>query len=409
MNIPSQQINSKLQIEIGIDQPLAPAKVADYIINLLGTKNCFYMTVFGKRVLVYKAENGINNILLLANVTYLGGSGVHPSYKKRIQLKQYFKDIALNFSNASDYFVRFMGLYHYNDTFVIVDFEKDSFLIKKMHNSAAHVYINDLYQGLTRGVFKKRDHNGNTLFTINPSSLSDYLNNLVKPASSLDKLTKIFSEFNDSFPFGKWLSAESCVKIMQESQWHNWAQSEWAGHFLEFNFSNFLNNHHYSSVCEYTVNKVKGLLDFDLHFVEDDFYGDLKSESTLSGAILGNDKRNVLLAIEKHGRLWYVVYEHDTIKDSNKQYAASQYINKLKLSSGKWPKNKPYDPFSYGNKMKNSVRYVRMYIIEVNPINSNILLKDFKQGKQPSGKSREVKVSIPKKAIDNFVIFRYNC
>jgi len=49
-----------------------------------------------------------------------------------------------------------------------------------------------------------------------------------------------------------------------------------------------------------------------------------------------------------------------------------------------------------------------MYIIEVNRINYGEVLSDFNQGKQPNGNPRKQKVSISKKILDNFIIYRYD-
>lgn len=72
-----------------------------------------------------------------------------------------FKNVALEVANRLNYCVRFIGVYHYKGNIVFVDFIKDTYLMKKMHNSAAHVYVNDLYQGMKNGIFKKIDKNNN--------------------------------------------------------------------------------------------------------------------------------------------------------------------------------------------------------------------------------------------------------
>ena len=48
------------------------------------------------------------------------------------------------------------------------------------------------------------------------------------------------------------------------------------------------------------------------------FYGDLKASDLKKKEAPGNDQTNTLDAISKHGRLWYIIYEHDTIKDKDK-------------------------------------------------------------------------------------------
>ena len=59
--------------------------------------------------------------------------------------------------------------------------------------------------------------------------------------------------------------------------------------------------------------------------------------------------------------------------------------------------------------MKNSVKFVKMSIIELNRVNFRGALTDFNQGHQPSGNARNPKFNINKKVLenDNFVVFRF--
>ena len=63
------------------------------------------------------------------------------------------------------------------------------------------------------------------------------------------------------------------------------------------------------------------------------------------------------------------------------------------------------DPMSYSNKMKYSVSLVELMVAEVNNRNRQYL-KEFRQGKQPGGEPRTLKVMINDKDLDNFVIYR---
>ena len=74
--------------------------------------------------------------------------------------------------------------------------------------------------------------------------------------------------------------------------------------------------------------------------------------------------------------------------------------------NNEWPANKEWDELSYYSRMKNSVQFIRMYIIELNRVNYRIALNDFNQGKQPSGVPRKPKFKITKNNIDNFIIFK---
>lgn len=408
MNLKSQQLRSDLSLEIDFDQTLTSNEIKEKLTFVLGKENCSEETLLNRKVFVYTNKNGIKEVLLFASISYLGGDGVHPIFKKRIQLKTSFKDIALALANRTDYFVRFLGVYHYKGNIVFVDFVKDTYLTKKMHNSAAHVYVNDLYQGMKNGIFKKVDKNDNTLYVVKYTRLKDYLNDNVIIENRFTKILQLFEKFNFGFPFGQWLEAIKCVEEMRNKNWSQWAQSEWAGWFLEYRFYNFTKENNTDGYCKYIRQKGQSELDFDLWFNEVQFFGDLKSESLSSAAILGNDKESVLEAINAYDRLWYIVYEHDTIKDKDKNYEASEFINQVKFDNGKWPKGKIYDSHSYGDKLKYSVNYKKMYIIEVNRINYGEVLSDFNQGKQPNGDPRKQKVAISKKILDNFVIYRHD-
>lgn len=59
--------------------------------------------------------------------------------------------------------------------------------------------------------------------------------------------------------------------------------------------------------------------------------------------------------------------------------------------------------------MKNSVKFVKMSIVELNRINFREALTVFNQGHQPDGSARKPKFNINKNVLenDNFVVFRY--
>lgn len=62
---------------------------------------------------------------------------------------------------------------------------------------------------------------------------------------------------------------------------------------------------------------------------------------------------------------------------------------------------------SYAQRMKNSVNFVKMSILEINRVNCRALLKDFNQGHQVDGVARKPKFVINKRNMENFVIFRH--
>lgn len=148
--------------------------------------------------------------------------------------------------------------------------------------------------------------------------------------------------------------------------------------------------------------KDKKLLDFDIFFPKANYYGDLKASDIDKKEAPGNDQENVLKAINQYGKLWYVIYEHKTEKDSlhNNEMA----IRRMNLIGDTY---QPGGKISYEKKMKHSVEFKRMKIFELNRINLNETLSAFNQGHQPDGKSRAPKFLINKKNIDNFIVYSY--
>ena len=152
--------------------------------------------------------------------------------------------------------------------------------------------------------------------------------------------------------------------------------------------------------------KREGDLDFDIRFDEEDFYGDLKASDITKTETPGNDQENLMECIYQFDKFWYVIYEHETIKDSDAGYEATKGRNRyIKSVDPTYDKNE----MSYHERMKNSVKFMKMSIIELNRVNFREVLTEFNQGRQPDGKARKPKFNINKEVLknDNFVVFRY--
>ncbi len=307
--------------------------------------------------------------------------------------------------------VRYIGIYHYegedhSENIIFIDFHKDTYLQKKGHNSSAHVYINDLYQGMKYGTFTKKDKFGNTITVLTQNEFYNYLTSERLPTTSLFDL---FRQFNNDFAFGRWLKAIDTIKEMYKNEWSQWRKGEWAGMFLEYKFDKFTTDNHLTNQMRYVGNSLKrdGDLDFDIRFDEDDFYGDLKASTISQKEAPGNDKKNFVECISRYKKFWYVIYEHETIKDSpeNNYEAAHARLQLIKKIDPKYKKGE----HSYESKMKAKVKFVKMSIIELNHINYKDVLSDFHQGHQPDGSPRAPKFKINKRTLnnDNYVIFRY--
>lgn len=290
---------------------------------------------------------------------------------------------------------------------VFIDFKKDTYLLKKGHNSSAHVYTNDLFQAMTYGIFTKEDQFGNTITAVRKDRFKDYLLNRQQKSANLFDL---FRRFNCGFTFGQWLKALDVIKEMHQNDWHQWRQTEWAGWFLEYRFNKFAVEENVTNQMRYVGSSLKreGDLDFDIRFDEEDFYGDLKASDIKKNDTPGNDQHNLIECIYRFDKFWYVIYEHETIKDSEQlNYEATRARNRyIKSVDPSYDK----DELSYCSRMKSEVKFVKMSIVELNRINFREALTDFHQGRQPDGSARALKFNINKEVLknDNFVVFRYN-
>lgn len=408
MNVDSEQITLDKNLVIDQDQPLSEKRLQEFLLSILGAGQCRIVRIPPRKwVLEYIAE-GKTFHLLIRTCTYLGNP--HPIFKKRVQLPLWFNEYCNQMNESNPQIdVRYIGVYHYGaphhgENFILIDFQKETYLQKKGHNSSAHVYTNDFYQAMTHGIFQKEDQSGNIITTIRQDKFRNYLlGNTPEQPSLFD----LFRQFNADFTFGQWLKAFDTIKEMHDNCWRQWRQAEWAGWFLEYRFHKFTLENNVTDKMRYVGSMLKrqGDLDFDIRFDEENFYGDLKASDIEKRETPGNDQENLLDCIYKYDKFWYVIYEHETIKDSEALgYAATKarnhYIRSIDSSYDK-------DELSYHQRMKSQVRFVRMSIVELNRVNFHEILTDFHQGKQPNGASRKLKFNINKENIDNFVVFRY--
>ena len=410
MNADSEQITLDKNLVVAQDQPLTDKQLQKCLIDVLGEDKCRILTVPPHKWVLEFVDGGKVYHLLVRTCTYLGNP--HPIFKKRVQLPLWFNEYTNTITKKNPKIdVRYIGVYHYEDRYhgnniIFVDFQKDTYLEKKGHNSSAHVYTNDLFQAMTYGVFTKEDNFGNTISVIRKDKFLAYLTNKVHEENSLFDL---FRKFNCGFTFGKWLKALDVIKEMHKNEWQQWRQAEWAGWFLEYKFNKFTIDSNVTNQMRYVGSSLKreGDLDFDIRFDEEDFYGDLKASDINKKETPGNDQENLIECIYQFDKFWYVIYEHETIKDCEATgfeatKERNQYIREVDPSYKK-------DDMSYHERMKNSVKFMKMTIIELNRVNFREALTEFHQGHQPSGGARKPKFNINKKVLenDNYVVFRY--
>lgn len=182
---------------------------------------------------------------------------------------------------------------------------------------------------------------------------------------------------------------------MTIENFRNKFQPEWVGFFLEYKFENYLNeNPSLKKICNLVSKKKKGEIDLDLNF-NNDFLGDLKAHSNHTNSILGNDTKNIENALEKYSKLWYVVFNHDTVKDSDKNNEVAIFWNTVL---------KKENLMSYSAKMKNNISFTDFKILEINEYNKQYL-SIFRQGKNSNTKERNIKIKIDSKKINNFLIY----
>ncbi|GHU34208.1 hypothetical protein FACS1894166_11310 [Bacilli bacterium] len=86
MNQPSEQLLTNQTKTLALDTPLSTKEIFTKTFKILGESNCRIEKLDNHSFLIYKDIHNVDQILLMASVTYLGNP--HPKYKKRRQLKQ---------------------------------------------------------------------------------------------------------------------------------------------------------------------------------------------------------------------------------------------------------------------------------------------------------------------------------
>lgn len=342
-----------------------------------------------------------DQIILKKQVTHLGKPW--PGFKKRIQIPKRWLEVERQ-ASADGLTTRFVGIYYFHPVTIFVDFDPKTYVRRKANNSAAHVATNDLYQAQLHGQFSRVDRNGNRLTSIRADQFAQYLREGYEPSNPR---IDVFRSFNAEFLTAGRLEALVAIKAMYAASWPDTFQGEWPGFYLEFRLDQFLRDRSLTHVVEYQKVKGKGRFDYDLVFPDGAaiaYYGDLKASDVEKRESPGNDAEDIYRCITQFDRFWYVIYEHETTHARDNRDLATIAWNQWKHSVGYRARN-GYNELSYAKRFKESVRFVRMLILEVNPANSHIVLGDFAQGRQQGGAARALKVMIKKANIDNFLIY----
>ena len=353
--------------------------------------------ILSKSVTVENSKNPfqctVNNIkitLLVKQITYLGFPHLH--FKKRIQITKGWGRL------LNDVKTFLIGIYKYKDTCIYTYFDKTNFKNRVTNNSSAHVSSFDILKAQELGIFIKTDLRGNIITTIREDCFLEFLTKLSYDETPISKEITLFDNFKRNLNIQ--YNGIDCYQEMINAKYKNKFQAEWVGFYLEYIFEIFLNqNSKYLSVCNYQSLKKDNEIDLDLNFNEK-YMGDLKTHSNNSGAILGNDKNNIIKALEQHSKIWYIVFSHDTIKDKDRDYLVTKFWNNAINESDK---KKKKDIMSYAHKMKHQIQFTDYKILEINKFNY-LYLTDFKQGKNSNGNERDAKIKIDSKLINNFLI-----
>lgn len=342
-------------------------------------------------------EINFKNIQLkffVKQVTYLGNP--HLIFKKRIQISKGWSE-ELKEENSF-----LIGLYKYKNEILYVFFDKSNFINRTTNNSSAHISTFDLLNASKEGIFTKKDIRNNIITVLRKDKLINFIEKLIGKENVISDEILLFENFKNKLAVNYF--GINCYQEMITNNYRTKFQPEWVGFYLEFKFEEYLElNPNLKKICNFQSKKKDGEIDLDLNF-NNEFLGDLKAHSNDSNGILGNDKKNIENTLKIYGKFWYIVFNHDTTKDQEKDFEVTKYWNtEINKTNPKKIKNL----MSYAPKMKHSIAFTDFKILEINNYNKQYIA-DFNQGKNNNGKVRNVKIKINKKTINNFLIYTSN-
>lgn len=382
-----EQLNKDNIVEYEYDQILSRTQLIQHFNALEEFSN-------SSSTIPYECSyKGTNITLLIKNISYLGNP--HLIYKKRIQIPRNWH----TYLQDKDAFL--IGVYHYQGSFLYCLFDTTNYRNNQINNSSAHIYTIDLLKARQLGIFQKKDKNDNMLTVFTAENISKVFDSVLLNAETLvPEEFRMFSQYVQTL-HKEWYGID-CYKEMQEDNFSQAYQAEWAGFYNEYRFEKYLRaNDEAGRLCEKITQKTDGTIDLDLWFVGMQCYGDLKTH-TVTQDLLGNDKNNFFRSLEQYGKVWYLVISHETLKDKQYREVTRYWNESINRNQGK---NKSLD--SYLSRMKNKVFLKYIFILEVNHFNKQYL-SDFNQGRNSDGAARNSKIKIKKSDLknDNFVIYR---
>lgn len=286
-----------------------------------------------------------------------------------------------------------MGVYHYypdekDGVILFVCFSADTYAMRYVNNSAAHVHTLDLQNALQYGIYRRLDKSDNEVLVLDKENFIKHINALRNGTGELQEIKtdrQLLSYFDDLYKsLPKTLYGIKCYEEMFVADDQNKKQGAWEGWYVEYFVKKYLVEHPVNSIIWWSSKK-DGELDFDLKFThEENFYGDVKSDNAKK-SVQGNKKSNIdMLVKEKNGRLWYVVFEFTPEKDSEHNNETTIWWNK-KLGKE--------NLLSYSTRMKYSITFQGLNVYEINRFAFNYLKVFYVS--PCAGKPREPKYRIP--------------
>lgn len=336
---------------------------------------------------------GIKYTLRCKNITYLGNP--HPAFKKRIQIANDLFDF-YRISKKLGAIPILLGIYSYKGNIVFTDFDLETFINKKAHNSSAHIYSQDISNAVKHGMFSKEDYFKNHILAFRTDRVEKFLTYKLDIDRSDDfriEIARVMDSFFAGVPM-HW-DGISCYQQMIDCNYKNKFQPEWPGFYLEYLLDKYIQESGLKQI-QYAQDKSKGGIDLDLYFPTVGSYGDLKAHSDYSSAIQGNDWETIEhLVFDEKQSIYYIVLEHETRKDKDFGFEVTEFWNRSK--------NKE-NLRSYGNKMKKDVTLSQYFILDINADNFKYLV-EFHQGKNSNDKPRNKKIMIRTKDIPTFLVY----
>lgn len=280
-----EQVSKTGIIILDYDTSLSPSEIyyvlKRYFPNLskdVSTK--YYVGSFeGKKYCIY-----------CKNITYLGNPWEF--YKKRIQIADI--DDFICFSKKTQSVPILLGIYTHEDVHIFCDFNVDTYIGKKSHNSSAHVFSHDLLRGYVEGNFSKVDKEQNVISVFSTSHVQTFLKNklsLVKTDFHLSIIPEL-NNFYSSLP--KHWDGKQCYIEMKNDNYSQRNQIRWYGFYHEYQFEKYLNHNKLETIKKHGDKSINGI-DLDLLFPTLNTYGDLKthSKNDRDGGIIGNDLNTI--------------------------------------------------------------------------------------------------------------------